>query len=79
MGVGGQRVGNAFGDFDPFGLKRRHFGRIVGHQPDRSDAEQLQHPRRDGEVARLHRQTQPFVGLVRIEALVPQVRCGRAG
>jgi hypothetical protein len=56
----------------PSAFERGDLCRVVGHQPDRMDAEQLEHARRNRKVAGLGRQAEPVVGIDRVEALVLQ-------
>ena len=73
MRVGGQGVGHPLHHLHAHAFERINLGRIVGHQANRLYAQQVEHPRRHGEIARFIGQAQPGVGIHRIKALILQL------
>ncbi|PAV72979.1 hypothetical protein WR25_16636 [Diploscapter pachys] len=70
MGIGRQRMRDAFDHRHARRFQSRDLGRIVGQQPHGALPQQRQHPRRHAEIARVDRKAQPRVGIDRIEPLI---------
>ena len=58
---------------NPRFLQRDHLFQIVGHQADFPHAQQLKHPRCNGEIARFVGQAKPTIRVDRVETLVLQL------
>ena len=70
--IGRQRDRHAFGDGDTRRLEHADLFGIVGQQPYPGLAEQIEHPRRDAEIAGVDREAQSRIGVDRVEPLILQ-------